>query len=127
MVVFEVEKVEVDHCLGCGGIWLDAGELQLLLRSAADKDRVLDSFETDKENKEKKRRCPICLKKMGKILCCPAKKILIDKCRKNDGLWFDLGELNEIIKAGGLDKDNRVLVMLEDMFNQDLKRRVRQK
>ena len=32
------------------------------------------------------------------------------------GLWFDAGELNDIIRMGTLDKDNRILLLLEDMF-----------
>ena len=44
------------------------------------------------------------------------KKIRIDRCRRNDGLWFDKGELTEIIAAGHLDKNNRVLNLLNDMF-----------
>jgi len=27
-----VHGVEVDHCTACGGVWLDAGELEILLR-----------------------------------------------------------------------------------------------
>ena len=29
MVVLEIEQVELDHCLSCGGVWLDAGELEM--------------------------------------------------------------------------------------------------
>jgi len=31
MITLELEEVEIDHCTNCGGIWLDAGELELLL------------------------------------------------------------------------------------------------
>ena len=31
MIVMELNEVEIDHCLSCSGIWLDAGELELLL------------------------------------------------------------------------------------------------
>ena len=34
MITLELEQVEVDHCLECRGIWLDAGELELLLGDA---------------------------------------------------------------------------------------------
>ena len=122
MVVFELERIEIDHCLKCGGIWLDAGELELLLESAANKEVVLNSFEIYEKDKEQKRKCPICLKKMQKVLCGQTKKILIDKCRNQHGLWFDLGELYEIITMGSLDKDNRILLMLKDMFKEDLKK-----
>ena len=31
MIALELAEVEIDHCTDCGGIWLDAGELELLL------------------------------------------------------------------------------------------------
>ncbi|MCL4278881.1 MAG: zf-TFIIB domain-containing protein, partial [Ignavibacteriaceae bacterium] len=33
MIVLELEQVEVDYCTNCAGVWLDAGELELLLES----------------------------------------------------------------------------------------------
>lgn len=116
MIVLELEEVEIDHCISCGGIWLDAGELELLLESSGEKDKLLSSFEVDKTTKEKVRRCPICLKRMEKVLCGKSNKIRIDKCRRNDGIWFDVGELEEIIKMASFDKNNRVLNLLKDMF-----------
>lgn len=116
MVVLELDEVEIDHCVSCGGIWLDGGELELLLGTSTEKDKFLISFQADKNTKEKKRNCPICLKRMDKVLYGQDKKILIDKCRQNDGLWFDLGELDEIIKMGNFDKENKVLNLLRDMF-----------
>lgn len=116
MIVLELEETEIDHCISCKGIWLDAGELELFLGDSKEKDALLSSFAIDKSSREESRKCPICLKKMEKVLCGADKKVRIDKCRKNDGIWFDVGELAEIIKLGSFDKDNRVLSLLEDMF-----------
>ena len=116
MIVLELDEVEIDHCISCGGIWLDAGELELLLENSDEKDSLLSSFKVDKNAKERSRKCPICLRRMEKVLCGTDKKILIDKCRRNDGIWFDTGELEEIIKMGSFGKDNRVLNLLKDMF-----------
>ena len=109
MVVLELSEVEIDHCLSCGGIWLDSGELELLLEESEERDNFLCSFQKDKKNKEKKRKCPICLKKMDKVLCGIDQKVLIDNCRGEHGLWFDAGELEEVIKMGSFDKENKVL------------------
>lgn len=122
MIVLELEAIEVDHCLTCKGVWLDAGELELLLESASKKDEVLNSFDVDNKTQEVKRKCPICFKKMDKILCGVERKVLIDKCRNNDGLWFDLGELRKIAGMGGFDKDDKVLRLLEDIFKEKLNR-----
>ncbi len=116
MIVLELDEVEIDHCISCGGIWLDEGELELLLGTSTEKDKFLISFKADKHTKEKRRNCPICLKRMDKVLYGQDRKILIDKCCQNDGLWFDLGELEEIIKMGSFDKENKVLNLLKDMF-----------
>lgn len=116
MIVLELNQVEIDFCLECEGVWLDAGELELLLESSEEKDAVLNSFIVKKDSKEKKRKCPICLKKMEKILCSKDGKILIDKCPRNDGIWLDRGELYRIIAAGTLDKNNKILTMLKDMM-----------
>jgi Zn-finger nucleic acid-binding protein len=31
MITLELAEVEVDHCVHCGGIWLDTGELEVLM------------------------------------------------------------------------------------------------
>jgi len=117
MIVLELEDIEIDHCLSCKGTWLDAGELELLLEDSGGKDNLLSSFETSHRTTETSRKCPICMKAMEKTLCGPDKKILIDKCLNNHGIWFDAGELNDIIKSGQtVDKDNKILELLEKMF-----------
>ena len=116
MIVLELDEVEIDHCLCCGGIWLDAGELELLLGDCEQKDNLLSSLRVDKNTKEDKRRCPICLKKMEKVLCGTDREVRIDKCRKNDGIWFDKGELEDIVSMAAFDKDNKVSDLLKGMF-----------
>ncbi|MFH1238780.1 MAG: zf-TFIIB domain-containing protein [bacterium] len=122
MVVLELEKVEIDHCVSCGGIWLDTGELELLLEDSLKKNDLLASFVLDTKCGEKSRKCPRCARKMDKVLCGIDKKALIDKCPHNHGLWFDLGELDEIIRMGSFDKDNKVIRLLEDMFGKKNKK-----
>ena len=39
MIVVEQDKIELDHCPNCAGVWFDGGELEVLsnvLRLAAD-------------------------------------------------------------------------------------------
>jgi Zn-finger nucleic acid-binding protein len=117
MVVLELAEVEIDHCFSCGGIWLDSGELELLLEGSAEKDGLLASFVVDKETKEKNIKCPICSKRMEKVFCGKGvKRTRLDKCCKNDGIWFDKGELQDVLEIGCFDKDNKVLNLLKDMF-----------
>lgn len=117
MIVLELAEVEVDYCTDCGGIWLDAGELELLLGSSQQAEQLLDSFKIDSNCTEKRRKCPICLKKMQKIVVGPSTPILlIDKCPKGDGLWFDKGELQDVLNRAKLDKDNKIQKLLSDIF-----------
>lgn len=118
MVVLELEQVEVDHCPGCKGIWLDEGELEMLLDDADRAYGFLDSFEVDDQTAEKTRKCPICRKRMEKVLCGADSAVQIDRCGKNrDGLWFDCGELASILRLGGLGADSTVLDLLRSMFD----------
>jgi Zn-finger nucleic acid-binding protein len=117
MITLELEDVEIDHCTDCDGIWLDAGELELLLGEPAKAKQMLNSFKIDIISTEKPRKCPICDKKMSKIIVSvstPA--LLIDKCHKGDGLWFDKGELQNIFDSAKLDEDNKIKKLLADMF-----------
>jgi Zn-finger nucleic acid-binding protein len=117
MITLELEDVEIDHCIGCGGIWLDAGELELLLGEPDKAKSLLDSFSVDSRSAEAVRKCPICDKKMQKVVVGDSKRaLLIDKCRRGDGLWFDKGELHEIFDRAQLDPDNRIQKLLSDMF-----------
>ena len=117
MITLELEDVETDYCTDCGGIWLDAGELELLLGEPEKAKQLLTSFKIDSKSTEKIRKCPICYKKMQKIVVGSSKPaLLIDKCRKGDGLWFDKGELYDILDRAELDKDNKIQKLLTDMF-----------
>lgn len=117
MITLELAAVEIDHCLACGGIWLDSGELELLMDAPQKAKDLLASFQADPSCTEKPRKCPICDKKMAKIVVGPAEPaLLIDKCRRDHGLWFDRGELEDILDRGQLDAESRIQKLLADMF-----------
>jgi Zn-finger nucleic acid-binding protein len=122
MITLELAEVEIDHCIDCGGIWLDVGELELLLGNPEQAVKLLDLFKIDSNCTEKPRKCPICDKKMQKIIVGQATPaLLIDKCTKGDGLWFDKGELTDIIDRAQLDKDNKIQKLLAEMFGSEQK------
>lgn len=120
MLILELDQVEIDHCTSCNGIWLDDGELELLLEDAEEKKRVLSSFHVDDSVKEKPRRCPRCSKKMNKVHVGDHKEVLVDSCRKQHGIWFDSGELHDVIKLATIDRDNKILKLLNEMFRYNL-------
>ena len=117
MITMELEEVEIDYCTGCDGIWLDAGELEVLLGDGGKSKMLISSFNKALEADEKKRKCPICDKKMEKIIVGHEKPtLIIDRCVKGDGLWFDKGELSNIIARAELDEGNKIKQLLADMF-----------
>ena len=120
MITLELEDVEIDYCTECGGIWLDAGELELLLGEPQKAKQLLNSFAIESQSAERIRNCPICDKKMQKIKVGSSPPVLlIDKCGRGDGLWFDRGELHDICDRAELDKDNKIQTLLKEMFSHD--------
>jgi Zn-finger nucleic acid-binding protein len=116
MIVLEFEGVETDFCTSCEGIWLDEGELELFLEDSSHKTELLNSFKESAQNREKKIKCPICSKKMGKTLVSSDRDIVLDECKFGHGLWFDRGEILEVIKEGSVNKNNKIIQILEDMY-----------
>ena len=116
MIVLELESIEIDYCLSCSGIWLDADELELLLGNSSRQKAFLASFVIAADTVEKKRKCPICRKFLQKINCGTQQKTLIDRCPTNHGLWFDRGELENILRDGTLDQEGKILTLFQKMF-----------
>jgi uncharacterized protein len=119
MAVLELHEIEIDYCFSCAGIWLDEGELELLLEGSEKKEEITASFRElkDCECSEARRPCPICGRNMMKVeLDAGDKKVLIDKCPDNHGLWFDHGELFDVINSSIFDENNPVLLFLRDIF-----------
>jgi Zn-finger nucleic acid-binding protein len=117
-IVLELDQIEIDYCTSCGGIWLDAGELDLLIEDEKDRKLLLSSFHKVDEHPEKKYRCPICRTRMDKVYVGENKDVLLDKCPYNDGLWFDKGELKDVIQLAS--KDNKVVELLNELFGSKL-------
>jgi Zn-finger nucleic acid-binding protein len=120
MIVLELDEIEIDYCTTCEGIWLDGGELELMLEVASEKEELLSSFREDSSSHEKKIRCPICFRKMEKVLVGKENKILLDECKKHHGLWFNRGELYDVVKLGSIDEENKILTLLREIFKHKL-------
>lgn len=104
MIAFELEGVEVDRCVGCGGTWLDAGELAWIAeRAGVGAGRLSEALERAKGSRHGKRRCPRCRRKLRLIHVetprAPDRPIDLDRCPKGHGLWFDRGEMEAFVTA----------------------------
>jgi len=126
MIVVEYRSIELDYCNSCKGVWFDSGELELLLKSQdlEEPKAFLDGIINSQEaiSPEKKRDCPICGHKMKKTAIGEQPKTLIDICRNGHGLWFDGGEVAQLIRrlAGEHpskhNSKEQVISFLEEVF-----------
>lgn len=120
MLVLELDKIEIDHCINCGGIWLDKGELELLLETEEERARLKDLFKEAESVKERSYHCPICGKRMNKVFVGKERKVIIDKCKKNHGLWFDQGELQKVVEIDTGNSNSKIIKLLNQMFENKL-------
>lgn len=116
LIVLEVDRVEIDHCTACGGVWLDGGELELLLGAAANLDTLMATLKSGGAAKEARLRCPICRRKLDKVSCGEGETVALDKCPRDHGLWFDRGELQAVIAMGDFPAGNRIYQIINDIF-----------
>jgi len=118
VVVLELQQVEIDHCPSCGGIWLDNGELELLLGKEKLREGSFTSPGKTDTGREKRIRCPICRRKMEKLMY--DKRVLLDVCRRGHGLWFDRDELAAVITSGDFDPAQKVPPLLQEIFSHQI-------
>ena len=124
MIVVEHEHIELDYCPDCAGVWFDAGELELLLETMQLEESILslDSILTSPEARavEKKRKCPICGRRIKKATVGHEPEVLIDACNRGDGLWFDAGEVERLItqipSSEEADSQGRLITFLGEVF-----------
>lgn len=122
MLVVEYQKIELDYCQNCKGVWFDSGELDLLLD--AESPVCISSMLKSAEGKtsEAKRRCPICHQTMKKSHAGEQPPVLIDVCPQGDGIWFDGGEVVQLAKQVGKARsadaicDTKVISFMEEVF-----------
>ena len=88
MLILEYKGIELDHCPACGGAWLDAGELGLLLNGRPETPAGLTLENTQAGS----RRCPRCPRKMDTGHFANS-AIEVDACPAQHGIWLDRGEL----------------------------------
>ena len=100
LIALEYDEVEVDYCAACHGVWLDAGELDLLFGDRTMTDGFLRAGDKTAAVHEKPRPCPICRAKMAKHTTGGEAPVTYDECPQGHGMWFDAGELQTILKHG---------------------------
>lgn len=103
MVILELHEVEIDWCPQCRGVWLDEGELELLVQpSANDQGSPLVRALRDATAFAPGRRpCPVCRRAMARVPVPLVPPLDLDRCPRHHGLWFDDGELEQVCRSAG--------------------------
>ena len=121
MIIVELEGVEVDCCLSCGGRWLDAGELAWLAELAGAKPGTISQvIAAATAGRRVRRRCPRCGKRLRTIVVAADSAIELDRCPKGHGLWFDAGELEAVIGAFHEGEEGEVARLLGELHHGEL-------
>jgi Zn-finger nucleic acid-binding protein len=126
MIVVEHNRIELDYCHLCSGVWFDSQELELLIESLNAEGAQLvqkESLTPQKADvKERPRKCPVCGHRMDKAWLGREPRVLIDSCSNGHGLWFDGGELHQVIRQMQANSTGRqeLLAFLGETFKADL-------
>ena len=121
MVSYEFQGVEIDRCLECGGTWLDAGELELLVELAGLDPRPLGArLREARRLRRGKRRCPRCPRRLQVIEIGEDRKIEIDRCPIEHGLWLDRGEMEAVIESSTAGDGRAVASYFAELYRNDL-------
>lgn len=109
-VIVEFDGIELDICLDDHGVWFDDQELRMLFETieAPESLEQLESRLTVDNGADHgpRRLCPRCGIKMDHVRA-PAETapIILDRCPREHGIWFDSGEL-ETVLAGHFGVDH---------------------
>jgi len=128
MIVVEHDQIALDYCHTCRGVWFDRGELELITERACGPQTdmcVADILSRpNASTPEETRRCPICNRRMLKKNIGASPSVLIDACDRGDGLWFDGGELQQVLSQAkpinGSVADAGMLSFLKDTLKADI-------
>jgi Zn-finger nucleic acid-binding protein len=116
LVGFELDGIELDHCIDCRGIWLDPGELEAIADAAGVAPGGLSgTLHVAKGKKHSERKCPRCDRRLRVIHLGVNGALEIDRCPHGDGLWFDRGEMETLIASFDKGEEGAVARFLADL------------
>jgi Zn-finger nucleic acid-binding protein len=95
--------VEIDRCPGCGGVWLDAGELERVKTLGAIATRAMQDLDSvggeEPAERPQPLLCPRDHSRMSVHRDPRQKHIEFDSCGKCGGVFFDAGELADLTEV----------------------------
>jgi hypothetical protein len=118
LIIIEYHDVELDVCHEEHGMWFDADELRRLFEAAKvhaslhDLESRLETLRAS--GKATRRKCPRCGGRLVEVLAPGgASDVILDSCPHGHGLWFDQGELHDVLTAKIPEGDEALLALRE--------------
>jgi len=107
MLAYELDGVEIDHCIECSGTWLDGGELEQITElSGVDPGPLSAALATARRGAVTRRRCPRCSRRLRSLNVGADPVVELDHCPRGHGLWFDHGEIETVVRGHAEDGDD---------------------
>ena len=97
LIGVERDRVEVDSCISCRGLWFDRGELDLLCEQTGVQLDPPALFKAAEPGAERPRQCPRCRKPMARVALAANARLVTDHCPDEPGIWFDASELGTLV------------------------------
>jgi len=114
MELVSYDKIEVDRCTDCGGLWFQPEELRALRNDIWMADYIIDSGDKagDKSagkaaNAIKDYNCPECDAAMLQEFDEEQPHITYESCPNGHGTYLDSGEFTDLVKKTFWDKFKR--------------------
>jgi len=105
--------VDVEHCDNCSGIWFDKGKLERIRRLGgrnAIRALSLEHVDLTQDGRrdwqliwydEQQGECPRCFEVMSRRESDEQPELYLDHCEVCGGVWFDGGEVEDLLGADG--------------------------
>jgi len=124
LVGFQLGPVEIDRCVECGGTWLDAGELEAIVRFSGASRSGLSAANATGEPADHepatRRRCPRCRRRLRLHLVGEDPgRVEVERCPVSHGLWLDRGEMETIVMHGSHDEGGAVARFFSELYRGD--------
>ena len=120
MVSYELEGVEIDQCVICGGTWLDAGELELITEFAGvEPGELAPALRQSRAGSRTRRRCPRCPRRLREIHAGREEEVTLDRCPSGHGLWFDKGEIEAVVRSYADAQEEAVARFFAELFHSE--------
>jgi Zn-finger nucleic acid-binding protein len=99
LLILRLGEVEVDFCHECSGLWLDAGELEMLTRHSRVDEPLAKALQQRGVASREKHLCPRCDRPLREIVITApnVQALTLDRCPRGHGLWFDADELRHLL------------------------------